>query len=81
MKPFRPSLLTAPLALALSLQLASPSGYCTDAKRPIKEDAVLWVKNNGGNPKDMKPFAEKIEHLPREEKVQLVQVIQPFLNS
>ncbi len=81
MKPFRPSLLITPLALALSLQLASPSGYCTDAKRPIKEDAVLWVKNNGGNPKDMKAFAEKIERLPREEKVQLVQVIQPFLNS
>ncbi|MDX1988835.1 MAG: hypothetical protein SFV17_19270 [Candidatus Obscuribacter sp.] len=81
MKTLRPSPFLAPLCLALSLLLASPSGYCADAKRPIKEDAILWVKNNGGNPVDMKPFAEKIEHLPKEEKVQLVQVIQPFLKS
>lgn len=87
MKPSRPTLLIAPrylilsLSLSLSLQLAYLGGYCADDKRPIKEDAVLWVKNNGGNPKDMKPFAEKIQALPREEKAQLVKVIQPFLSS
>lgn len=81
MKSFRQSLLIAPLCLALSLQLASLRAYCSDGKRTMKEDAVLWVKNNGANPKDMKPFAEKIERLPKNEKVQLVQVIQPFLMS
>lgn len=81
MKLLRSKLLIAPLCLTLSLQLASPCGYCAGAKRPIKEDAVLWVKNNGGNPPDMQPFAEKINALPREERAQLVQVIQPFLSS
>lgn len=81
MKSFRQSLLIGPVCLILSLQLASPSAYCTDGKRTMKEDAVLWVKNNGANPKEMKPFAEKIERLPKNEKVQLVQVVQPFLAS
>lgn len=76
-----PVILSSTVILATYLAVSTlPVSASDNARNPV-QDAALWIKNNGGSPKEMKPFAQKIDGLPKEEKAKLVAAIRPFLRS